>query len=123
MVRTLRERGTRLAILSNTTAAMMHACVKASGLESAFDFQLSTDHVKAFKPDPSAYQMSLDAFHLRKKEIAFAAFGGWDAVGAKAFGHPTYWVNRFNMPSEELGLFADFTSQNLSSLPSFLKST
>jgi 2-haloacid dehalogenase len=34
---------------------------------------LSTDRVKAFKPDPRAYQMGVDAFKLKKEEIAFAA--------------------------------------------------
>ena len=30
---------------------------------------------------------------LRRDEIAFAAFGGWDAAGAKSFGYPTFWGN------------------------------
>ena len=29
---------------------------------------------------------------------------GWDAAGAKWFGYTTFWVNRLNLPVEELGL-------------------
>jgi 2-haloacid dehalogenase len=65
---------------------MMEACLNGSGLDAMFELQLSTDRVNVFKPDPAAYQMGLDAFHLQKKEIAFVAFGGWDTVGAKAVG-------------------------------------
>jgi hypothetical protein len=41
------------------------------------------------KLDPRAYQMRIDAFRLPKQEILFAAFGGWDAAGAKSFGYET----------------------------------
>jgi 2-haloacid dehalogenase len=119
---TLRKRGLRLAILSNMTSAMMQGCVKASSFETMFEFQLSTDRVKAFKPDPDSYNMALEAFHLQKRQIAFVAFGGWDAAGAKAFGYPTYWVNRLDVPAEELGVSADASGHDLSALPSFLDS-
>jgi 2-haloacid dehalogenase len=122
VIETLRKRGLRLALLSNFTPAMLQACVKSSALEAAFEFQLSTDRVKAFKPDPAAYQMGLDAFHLEKQEIAFVAFGAWDAVGAKAFGYPTYWVNRLDSPPEELSVSAGKTYHDLSFLPTFLDS-
>jgi 2-haloacid dehalogenase len=46
--------------------------------------------------------MAVDAPKLRREEILFAAFGGWDAAGAKAFGFPTFWVNRMGSPLEEL---------------------
>jgi 2-haloacid dehalogenase len=53
---------------------------------------------------------------LPKQEILFAAFGGWDAAGAKAFGYPTVWVNRSNQPAEELGVRPDHVSSDLSGL-------
>ena len=116
----LRKRGLRLALLANLTPVMMRSCASASGLETVFEFELSTDRVKAFKPDPAAYAMGTEAFHLEKHEISFVAFGGWDAVGAKAFGYPTYWVNRDAVPAEQLGITADATYRDLASLPNFL---
>ena len=64
----------------------------------------------------SAYALGLERLKLKKEEIVFAAFGGWDAYGAKSFGYTTYWVNRFNLPAERLGIEADGTSNGLEGL-------
>jgi len=120
VLKTLQKPGLRMALLANLTPVMMQSCVAHSGLEPFFDFQLSTDLVNKFKPDAAAYDMGPKAFHLEKHEIAFVAFGGWDAAGAKAFGYPTYWVNRLNMPQEHLGETADATHSDLTYLPNFI---
>jgi 2-haloacid dehalogenase len=120
-LRTLKDAGIRLAPLSNFTQTMLESCLKSSGLEGIFDDLLSTDRVQAYKPDPRAYQMGIDAFHLRKEQIAFAAFGGWDAAGAKSFGYPTFWNNRQGQPVEELGVKPDATGATLSELVAFVK--
>ena len=81
---------------------------------------MSTDRVGAFKPDPRTYEMATSSFGLRKDEIAFAAFAGWDAAGAKWFGYPTFWVNRANAATEELGVLPDGTGKDLNDLASFI---
>jgi 2-haloacid dehalogenase len=116
----LKAAGIRMAFLSNLTETMLDAAVKNSNLDGFFEPHLSTDKVKAFKPDPRAYQMGLDAFKLKKEEIAFAAFAGWDAAGAKWFGYPTFWVNRLNTPAEELGAMPDGISSGLGDLVKFV---
>ncbi|MBX9868887.1 MAG: haloacid dehalogenase type II [Burkholderiaceae bacterium] len=98
----LKAAGIRTSFLANLTPAMMSGGVANSGLDGLFDDMMTTDRVKVFKPDPRAYQMGIDGFKLQKEEIAFAAFGGWDAAGASQFGYPTIWVNRLNLPIEEL---------------------
>jgi 2-haloacid dehalogenase len=116
----LKAVGIRMAFLTNLTNAMLDAVVRNSGLEGFFENHLSTDKVRAFKPDPRAYQMGVDAFGLRKEEIAFAAFAGWDAAGAKWFGYPTFWVNRLNLPVEELGVTPDGMGSGLGDLAKFV---
>jgi 2-haloacid dehalogenase len=116
----LKAAGIRMAILTNLTDTMLDAVVKNSGLEGFFQPHLSTDKVRAFKPDPRAYQMGVDAFGLRKDEIAFAAFAGWDAAGAKWFGYPTFWVNRLNTPLEELDAVPDGIGTGLDDLVKFV---
>ena len=116
----LKNAGIRMAFLSNLTEAMLDSAVKNSGLEGYFEPHLSTDRVKAFKPDPRAYRMGLDAFKLRKEEIAFAAFAGWDACGAKWFGYPTFWVKRMSTPVEELGVMPDGMGSGLQDLVNFV---
>jgi 2-haloacid dehalogenase len=85
-----------------------------------FDELLSTEVNQTYKPDPRAYALGMERLHLKKDEIAFAAFGAWDAFGAKSFGYPTFWVNRFNVPAEELGLKADGTSNDFQGLLDFV---
>ncbi len=62
----------------------------------------------------------MDHLRLAKQDIVFAAFGGWDAAGAKSFGYPTVWVNRFNQPAEELGSRPDRTVTDLKGLLDFV---
>jgi 2-haloacid dehalogenase len=119
-LRSLKNAGIHLAFLSNMTEQMLEAGIRNSGLEAIFEHVLSTDHVRVYKPDPRAYQMSVDAFRLRRDQILFAAFAGWDAAGAKAFGYPTFWVNRQNQPTEELGVTADATSSSLDDLVRYI---
>jgi 2-haloacid dehalogenase len=120
-LRDLKASGLQLAFLSNFTAAMLDQAVKNSGLEGIFADHLSTDRVGAFKPDPQAYRMAMNAFGLRKEEIAFAAFGGWDATGAKWFGYPTFWVNRAGAAAEELGSVPDGVGKDLNDLAVFVR--
>jgi 2-haloacid dehalogenase len=110
-LRQLQGMSIKLGLLSDFSAAMLAANLKSSGLDGCFDHVLSTDRVKAFKPDPRAYQMGIDAFKLKRAEIVFAAFGAWDAAGAKSFGYNTFWVNRLGTVEEELGTPVDATGE------------
>lgn len=116
----VKDAGIRLRFLSNFTARMIDAAIANSGLEGIFEPHLTTDIVGAYKPDPRAYQMGINAFGLAREEIAFAAFGGWDAAGAKSFGYPTFWVNRMGLPAESLGFAPDGRGETLTDLASFV---
>ena len=119
-LRTLKDAGIRLALLSNMTTSMLETGIANAGLGGMFEHVLSTDRIRTYKPDPRAYQMGIDAFKLPREQIVFAAFAGWDAAGAKWFGYPTVWVNRSNAPQEELGLAPDATGRDLSTLAAFV---
>lgn len=120
VLRTVKAAGIRLALLTNFTAAMQDANLRNAGLDDFFEARLTTDSVGAFKPDPRSYQMGLDHFGLPRGAIAFVAFGGWDAVGAKRFGYPVYWCNRLSQPAEQLDVVADRVAGTLSELPAFI---
>ena len=119
VLRTLKQEGLRLAFLSNFTPAMLDAGTASAGLGGIFEDHLSTDKVRAFKPDSRAYRMAVDAFNLERDEIAFCAFAGWDAAGAKTFGYPTIWINRIDAPVEELGIMPDAVGGGLLDLVAF----
>lgn len=91
-----------------------------AGIADLFDDLLSTQANGTYKPDPRAYGLGMERLKLRKEEILFAAFGGWDAYGARSFGYTTYWVNRFHLPTEELGLKPDGTSESMEGLLKFV---
>ncbi|WP_298878774.1 haloacid dehalogenase type II [uncultured Bradyrhizobium sp.] len=118
----LKESGLRLALLSNFSPAMFDGNISGTELEGIFEFQLSTDAVRTYKPDPRAYQMGVDAFALKREEILFAAFAGWDASGAKLFGYPTFWVNRQKQPREQLDAVPDGEGRGMTDLLHFLSS-
>jgi 2-haloacid dehalogenase len=116
----LRARGMHLALLSNATPALLEGWVARAGLGPFYEHVLSTDRIRSYKPDPRAYQMAVDAFGITPGEIAFAAFGGWDAAGAKWFGYPTFWVNRMRLPVEGLGVRPDAMAATLPPLVDFV---
>ncbi|MHB0992254.1 MAG: haloacid dehalogenase type II [Burkholderiales bacterium] len=119
-LRSLKDAGLRLAFVSNATPQILNAGIKNSSLEGVFEHVLSTDTLKTYKPTPLAYQMAVDAFNLKRNEILFVPFAGWDAAGAKAFGYTTFWVNRLNLPAEKLGATPDAMGHNLTDLLAFV---
>ena len=116
----LAKSGLRLAFLSNFTARMLESNLERSGLSARFDRVLSTDRARTYKPDPRAYSLGTEALGLGREEILFVAHAGWDAAGAKAFGYPTFWVNRTDLPQEELGASPDAVGRDLSDLVGFV---
>jgi len=116
----LTSAGYRLGFLSNFTPQMLEANCRNNGISNHFEQLLSVDDVKKFKPDPKTYQMGIDKFHLKKEEILFVAFAGWDAAGAKQFGYNTFWVNRPKVNAEELGVMPDGVGNDLNDLLSFI---
>src|SRR3954449_1984272 len=115
-LRRLRSAGVRVITIANFSPRMLKANAEHAGIADLFDELLSTEANGTYKPDPRAYALGMEHLKLRKEQIVFAAFGGWDAYGAKSFGYTTFWVNRFPLPMEELGIEPDGTSDNLEGL-------
>jgi 2-haloacid dehalogenase len=119
-LKAMRDADIRLAYVSNFTPTMLKRNSEGAGIADLFEHSLSTDIVKAFKPDPRAYQMAETAFKVPRENIVFAAFGGWDAAGAKSFGLNTFWVNRLNVPLEELGVKPNAEGGTLTELAKYV---
>jgi len=116
----LKAAGVRIITIANFSGKMLRANADGASMTGLFDELVSTEANGTYKPDPRAYELGMEKLKLKKEDILFAAFGGWDAYGAKSFGYTTYWVNRFNLPAEELGIGADHTSNNLDGLLDFV---
>ena len=110
----LKERGTATAILSNGSRDMLGTVVGSNGLKPYLDKVVTVEDVKLFKTSPQSYQLLLDAFPVKKDEILFVSSNAWDAVGASWFGLDVAWVNRQNLPFEEIGNPPKFEVTSLS---------
>jgi 2-haloacid dehalogenase len=119
-LKALQAANIRLAFLSNMTQDMLVANIKNSGLDGFFEQVISTDRAQTYKPATRAYQLGVDSLGLKREQIAFAAFAGWDVAGAKWFGYPTVWINRAGFPDEELGVTPDLVGTNLNDLVKFV---
>ena len=120
VLRALRARGFKTAILSNGSPAMLEPLVRRSGLADAFDAVLSVDAVGVFKTHPRVYQHALDALRLPARAVAFQSSNAWDAHGASDFGMRVVWCNRYGQRRERLPGAPDFEIRSLAELPALL---
>lgn len=120
-LRAMAARGLRLVTLANFTLAMQRTLLGRVGLLDVFEQLISTDELRAYKPEPRAYQLGCDRLGLPREQIAFCAFGAWDAVGATWFGYPTFWVNRLDVPEEELAAHPCATGSSLVALDEWVQ--
>jgi 2-haloacid dehalogenase len=120
MLRELKARGLRLAPLSNFDPPMIESLVGRTRIRDLFEALISTAEARTYKPHPGAYALAEATLGLPREQIAFAAFGGWDAAGAKWFGFPTFWVNPLGAPAELVT--ADSTGPSLAELAAWLRS-
>jgi 2-haloacid dehalogenase len=97
---TLKDRGARVAILSNGSPGMLASAVEAAGMTTLFDAVFSVDAVRAYKPRPDVYALVTREFGVAPADVAFASSNRWDVMGATSFGFRTFWINRSRMPDE-----------------------
>lgn len=105
-----------LVVFSNGSLDMLDPLIENAGLTDVFAQVLSIDEVKQFKPAPASYQYALDKLDLERSEILFMSSNGWDISGAKNFGFQTAWINRKELPVEELDLEPDYIFPDLTGL-------
>lgn len=89
-----RGRGRRIGLLSNASATMLTAAVKAGELYSLFDALISADPAGLFKPAPAVYALATARFGFHPGEIAYVSAHPWDVAGAAAAGLAAIWLNR-----------------------------
>jgi 2-haloacid dehalogenase len=78
--------------LSNATLAELAGMSAVNGL--AWHCVLSAALVRAYKPDPAAYQMALDLLQLNPEQTLFVAAHPWDLRGAASQGMRTAYISR-----------------------------
>ena len=99
----LKTRGIATGILSNGDPEMLGVAVRSAGLDGLLDHVISVDSVRKYKTHPDAYRLGVQAVKKPAGQILFVSCNGWDALAATWYGYRTLWVNRYQLPFEELG--------------------
>ncbi len=120
-LRSLKDLGTRTGILSNGSAALLAPAVASAKLGALFDYILSADTVRTYKPSPKVYELAPIAFGVEPRAIAFVSANGWDCAGAAAYGFRVIHVNRFDRPDERLGFTPEAHVKDLTGAAGLLR--
>ncbi|HEX6013718.1 MAG TPA: haloacid dehalogenase type II [Geminicoccaceae bacterium] len=120
VLRRLKVRGVRTAILSNGSPGMLEDAVAAAGLSGLVDQVLSVEEVAVFKPAPEVYHLATRRLGVPAAEIVFLSSNGWDVHGAAAFGFRAVWVNRARAEGERLPGAPVAVAGSLAELPRLL---
>jgi 2-haloacid dehalogenase len=122
VLKSLKERNLKLAILSNGTPALLNQLVKSNNLDNLFDDLFSIEEVGIYKPDSKVYDMPIKKYNIQKNEVAFLSANTWDVSGGGNYGYNSIWVNRNNNIFDNLDYKPNLEIKNLLDLLPNLKS-
>ena len=108
VLKSLKEKNFKLAILSNGTPSLLNELVQSNNLNNLFDDIFSIEEVGVFKPDSKVYDMPIKKYKIEKNEVAFLSANTWDVSGGGNYGYNSIWVNRNNNIFDKL----DYSPQN-----------
>ena len=94
VLKNLKERKFKLAILSNGTPKLLNDLVKNNDLNNLFDDLFSIEEVKIYKPDSKVYDLPIKKYNIKPNEIVFLSANTWDVSGGGNYGYNSIWVNR-----------------------------
>ena len=96
VLKKLKEKNFKLAILSNGTPSLLDGLVKSNNFENLFDDLFSIEQVGIYKPDSKVYDMPIKKYQIQKNEVYFLSANTWDVSGGGNYGYNSIWVNRNN---------------------------
>ena len=120
VLKTLKEKKLKLAILSNGTPALLNELVKNNNLDNVFDDLFSIEQVGIYKPNFKVYDMPIQKYNIEKNEIVFLSANTWDVSGGGNYGYNAIWVNRNKNIFDNLDYKPNSEIKNLSELLSLI---
>ena len=96
VLKNLKEKDYKLAILSNGTPTLLNELIKSNNLDNMFDDLFSIEQVGTYKPDSKVYDIPIKKYKIQKEEVAFLSANTWDVSGGGNYGYNSIWVNRNN---------------------------
>jgi len=116
VLKSLKEKNFKLAILSNGTPSLLSELVKSNNLNNLFDDIFSIEEVGVFKPDSKVYNLPIKKYKIEKNKVAFLSANTWDVSGGGNYGYYSIWVNRNNNIFDKLDYLPQNEIKNLNSL-------
>ncbi|MDC3042566.1 haloacid dehalogenase type II [Candidatus Pelagibacter sp.] len=116
VLKSLKNKNLKLAILSNGTPSLLNELVKSNNLENIFDDIFSIEEVGVYKPDSKVYDIPIKKYNIKKNEVAFLSANTWDISGGGNYGYNSIWVNRNNNTFDNLDYVPKHQIKDLSKL-------
>jgi 2-haloacid dehalogenase len=112
-VRMLAGAGTRLACLTNGSAAVTSAFLERAGLSDYIERVISVEEAGIWKPPAQVYQHAAEVLGVESADLALVAAHAWDCHGAKRAGLVTGWVSRLERQYSPIFAAPDVTGADL----------
>jgi 2-haloacid dehalogenase len=110
----LRARGLKLGVLSQSSAHATDSVLRFSGLRDRFELVLSAQDAGAFKPDLRPYRYALEQTGADAgSAVCMVSTHWWDVAGAKRAGLRTGWVARRERALLDTVPAPDYTGSDL----------
>ena len=116
VLRNLKEKKYKLAILSNGTPTLLREMVRSNKLDNIFDDLFSIEQVGIYKPNYKVYDMPVEKYNIKKNEVAFLSSNTWDVSGGGNYGYKAIWVNRNKNVFDYLDYKPEYEIKDLSEL-------
>ena len=94
VLKKLKEKKYKIAILSNGTPSLLNDLVMSNNLDNIFDDIFSIEQVGIYKPDAKVYNIPIQKYKIKNYEIVFLSANTWDISGGGNYGYNAVWVNR-----------------------------
>ena len=116
VLKSLKDKNLKLAVLSNGTPSLLNELVKSNNLENIFDDIFSIEEVGVYKPDTKVYDIPIKKYNIKKNEVAFLSANTWDISGGGNYGYNSIWVNRNNNTFDNLDYIPKYQIKDLNKL-------
>ena len=116
VLKILKEKKFKLAILSNGTPALLNELIKSNNLDNLFNDVFSIEQVGIYKPDSKVYDIPIKKYRIQKEEVVFLSANTWDVSGGGNYGFNSIWVNRNNNVFDNLDFKPNEEIKNLNQL-------
>ncbi len=121
ILKNLKYKNYKLAILSNGTPSLLKELVESNNLNELFDDIFSIEEVGIYKPDSKVYDIPIKKYSIKKDEVVYLSANTWDVSGGGNYGYNSIWVNRNNNFFDKLDYSAKNEIKSLNGLLDIIK--